>query len=108
MTSYHHKPIKRFSLEGMIHDDSAIWRLRSEYLKLLTTEMKIQGYVQRLDIEPDFTIVYNIETQSFNFELSIYGIYVGKKQVKWIAGIDGTKAIPIVQSKLEESYQDQV
>jgi hypothetical protein len=65
MVNLHHKPIKKFNLEGTIYDDSAIMRLRDEYGRLLITEMKMSGYVPRLDITQDFTIeswAYNTKT----------------------------------------------
>lgn len=107
MDSLHHKPIKRFGLRGNINDDAAIVRLRDEYSRLLCLEMKIAGYVPRLDIEQDFTIQYNYEKQYFEFELSIHGIYVGKKKSEWIAGIDGARVIHTVPNKLSESLRDQ-
>jgi hypothetical protein len=106
MVNVHHKPIKRFSLEGSIYDDSAIWRLKKEYSDLLMMEMKISGYVIRLDIAPDFTIEYNEKTQTFEFELSIYGIYVGKRKSEWIFGIDGQRVIPIPQTKSSVSLSE--
>jgi hypothetical protein len=93
MANIHHKPIKRFSLSGNIHDEAALWRLRIEYQKLLESEMRLSGYVPRLDINQDFTVDYNQEKQYFEFELSIYAIYVGKKKSEWIAGVDETKVI---------------
>jgi hypothetical protein len=107
MESFHHKPIKRFSLDGMIHDEATIWRLKGEYSRLLTTQMRILGYVPRLDINTDFTVEYNDKAENFNFILSIYGTYVGKKKSEWITGIDETKAIPIQQNRLSESLQEQ-
>src|SRR5512137_2691046 len=102
MASYHHKPIKRFSLDGVIHSDSLIGRLKDEYVRLLNSEMRIAGYVPRLDIDIDFTIQYNEKAETFNFELSVYGIYIGKKQAEWTTGIDGTTAIRIQQNKSKE------
>jgi hypothetical protein len=99
MDNIHHKNLKRFSLAGSIHDDSAIWRLREEYISLLMTEMRISGYVIRLDIAPDFTIDYNENARKFNFELSVHGIYVGKRKSEWILGVDGSAVIPIQQNK---------
>lgn len=69
--------------------------------------MKLSGYVQRLDIDPDFTIEYNEEKSTFNFILSLHGVYVGKKQAEWISGIDGTVMVPTQKSKSQESLQDQ-
>ena len=106
--SYHHKPIKRFYLDGIIHDDSMIGRLKEEYIRLLISEMKLSGYVPRIDLDPDFTIGYNDIKNFFEFELSIQAVYAGKRKSEWIAGIDGTKPIFIPQSKSSESLQDQV
>lgn len=108
MESLHHKPIKRFSLEGDIYDDAAIYRLRTEYVRLLTLEMKLSGYVPRLDINQDFTIQYNNKANIFNFKLSLYGVYVGKKKSEWITGIDETMVITTTKTKSSESLSEQV
>jgi hypothetical protein len=108
MLNVHHKPIKRFGLKGTIYDDSAIVRLRDEYGKLLLTEMKLLGYVPRLDIAQDFTLEYRQDKKYFEFELTLYGVYVGKKKSEWIIGIDETKPIFTPQSKLNEFSQEQV
>jgi hypothetical protein len=83
-------------------------RLKDEYIRLLASEMRLSGYVQRLDIDTDFTIEYNEKAETFQFELSIYGIYTGKKQAEWIQGIDGVTVIPIHQNKSKEFSQEQV
>ena len=106
MDHYHHKPIKMFKLDGTIHDESAIGRLKNEYIRLLIAEMRLSGYVPRYDINPDFTTSYNEITKYFEFELSIHGVYVGRKKSKWIAGIDGTDVISTHQSKLDVFSQD--
>jgi hypothetical protein len=106
MTNVHHKPLKRFGLEGSIYDDSAIWRLKIEYMRLIISEMRLSGYVPRIDIAPDFTMSYNERSESFNFELSLYGIYVGKRKSEWIFGVDETKVIPIQRNKLEEYLRE--
>jgi hypothetical protein len=108
MDSLHHKPIKRFFLDGIIYDDSTIARLKTEYIKLLLSEMKSSGYVPRFDIDPDFTIRYNEKVEIFEFKLTIYGTYVGKKKINWIIGLDGTKVIFTQKSKLKEFLQDLV
>ena len=107
MESLHHKPIKRFFLEGDIYDDATIFRLKTEYIRLLILEMKLSGYVPRLDLDIDFTIEYNTRAEIFNFKLSLYGVYVGKKKSQWIEGIDGTTLVPIHQSKSSEFSQEQ-
>lgn len=108
MENLHHRPIKKFNLEGTIYDDSAIMRLRDEYGKLLTTEMKLLGYVPRLDIAQDFTIEYNEHKKYFEFELTLYGVYVGKKKSEWIIGLDETRLIFTPQNRLNEFSREQV
>ena len=106
MDTYHHRAIKRFSIDGIIYDDSSIARLRSEYVRLLRLQMRLSGYAIRLDIDPDFTIEYNSTAQHFRFELSLHGIYVGKRKSEWIEGIDGTTVIHTPQSRLNELSQE--
>lgn len=107
MENIHHRPIKAFYLDGMIYDDSAISRLRLEYIRLLSLEMKLSGYVPRLDIDPDFTIQYNHNKKYYEFQITMYGTYIGKKQAQWITGIDGT-VMYTHQNKSKEYSQDQV
>ena len=107
MSSFHHKPIKKFQIDGTIHDDSAITRLRDEYDRLLVSEMRLSGYVPRLDIAQDFTIEYNYSKQYFEFTVSSYGVFVGKKKSEWITGIDGTRAIYTHQNKSAEFLREQ-
>ena len=101
-----HKKITRFHLDGMIYDDSAIPRLREAYINLLKTSMRLEGYAPRLDIDPDFSIEYT--GSSYNFMLSVYGSFIGKKNASCIEGLDKNRAIYIAQSKSEESSQAQV
>ena len=106
MENLHHKPIKRFNLEGDILDEAFTPRLKTEYIKLLLLEMRLSGYVPRIDIDPDFTIEYNNTIQIFKFKLSLHGVYVGKKKSEWIIGIDGTQVISTAQNKLSGFLQE--
>ena len=108
MANYHHKSIKKFYLDGVIHDESSIGRLKIEYIRLVVSEMRLNGYVPRFDIDPDFTIDYNDKKKSFYFALTVHGVYVGKRNSEWISGIDGTKPIYTQKSKSKESSQAQV
>jgi hypothetical protein len=107
MDHSHHKSIKRFSLDGIIKDDISIGRLRQEYTRLLRSEMRLNGYAPRLDIDPDFTIYYNQDKDYYEFILSVYGTYIGRKQIEWIEGIDGTALVPTPKNKSNELSQDQ-
>lgn len=94
-------------MDGIIVDDASIGRLRIECGKLVIEEMKELGYVPRLDIDPDFTIRYNHIKEYFEFTLSVYGSYIGRKRAKWTVGIDGTEVIAIQQSKSSEYLLEQ-
>ena len=91
--SYSHKKISRFGLEGEIFDDAQIPRIKNQYIYMIVLGMRNKGYVPRYDIDPDFTVSYNGKT--FDFELSVYGVYVGKKRAKCVQGIDKNMAIVI-------------
>jgi hypothetical protein len=105
MEIYQHKPIKRFGLDGIINDDSAIYRLQQEYIRLLVSEMRLSGYAPRIDIDPQFTLSYNETKNYFEFTLSVYGIYIGRKKTEWILGIDGIKPVYTQPVKLKEYSQ---
>jgi hypothetical protein len=106
VANLHHKSIKRFSFSGEIHDDSAIPRLKTEYIRLLKQQMTESGYAERLDIDPDFTIKYNRKTETFTFKISLYGTYLGKKKIECVVGIDGTTVIYTQPNKSSESSLD--
>jgi hypothetical protein len=98
----HHKSIKTFTVEGIIKDDAAISRIRLEVERLQTLQMRELGYVPRLDIDPQFTIKYNSTKEYFEFTLTLYATYLGKKKSECIMGIDGTLLVPTHKSKLKE------
>jgi len=99
-----HKKIHRFHIEGEIYDESIIGRMKEKYISILEKSMRSKGYVRRYDIDYDFTISYNGKT--FNFLLSVYGVYVGRKQAICLSGIDKNKPIvnTIHQTKLNGSF----
>lgn len=101
---YHHRRIKRFSVHGVIHSDDAIPRFKDEYIRILTGAMRDNGYVVRIDIDPDFTIMYN--GKSYDFSLSVYGVYVGKKKAECIKYLDGHKP-HMMATKLPQSLIQQ-
>ena len=102
---YAHKRIKRFELVGVIADDSFILRMKEEYIRLVSDLMKDEGYVQRIDIDPDWSVSY--EDNHYNFILSVYGSYIGKREAACIDGLDKNRPIYTHQSKLNESSRIQ-
>jgi hypothetical protein len=105
MKNFIHRSVRRFYLDGQIYDDSFIPRLKNEYINILNTQMKLQGYAPRIDIDPQFTIDYN--GKSYNFKLSVYGTFVGKRNAECIEALDGSKPIFIQKNKSEMSSNDQ-
>ena len=101
---YSHKSIKKFDLEGEIYDDSQIIRLKEQYIFMLESAMRNNGYVPRYDIDTDFTLSYN--GKAFKFRLSVYGVHVGKDKAKCIAGID--KSNPIMLPTTQKSKSSEV
>lgn len=86
---FHHKPIKKFSIDGTLYDEAHASRLKAEYLALLVLQMKASGYVVRADIDPDFTMSYNGSGKGFCFRLSIYGVFLGKRKAQAISSMYG-------------------
>lgn len=78
-------------MEGTLYDEAHIDRLKREYYALIAVQMKIDGYVVRADIDPDFTISYLGPQHGFHFELSVYGVYIGKKKAQSIDRLFGYK-----------------
>lgn len=103
--NFMHKRIKRFELTGQILDDVFIPRMKDEYIRLLKQTMKDSGYVIRFDIEPDWTISYT--GNYYEFILSVYGSYIGKRNAACIDGLDKNRPIYSPQNKSGESSADQ-
>lgn len=99
--NFMHKRIKRFCIDGQIHDDHLIPRMKEEYTRLLCEAMKDEGYVVRLDIEPDWSISYT--GNYYEFILSVYGSHIGKKNAACIDGLDKNKPIHTPPNKSKGS-----
>lgn len=88
------KKLKSFGLSGQIHDDSAIPRLRLEHERLIKDDMRDQGYVPILDLETQFFLEYKEQEDYYEFDMIVYGIYVGKKKSFMYEGFSGQNLIP--------------
>jgi hypothetical protein len=102
---YLHKRIKRFELSGQILDDSFIPKMRGEYIRLLSDLMKETGYVQRYDIGPDWSLSYT--GNYYEFVLSLYGSYVGRRSATCIEGLDKNHPIYTQANRLKGSSPGQ-
>lgn len=80
-----HNDIKRFGLTGTITSDRFVVA-REALLKDVEDSMRDEGYVPVLDLHPQFTREFDVDSETFTFEISIYGAYVGDES--WhIAGM---------------------
>jgi hypothetical protein len=83
-----HKDIKRFPLDGIMNDDSDFIRLRAQFETLLIHQMRSDGYIPVLDLGPMFSTLLRSDGH-YDFELTVYGVYVGKVKAWKIEGMDG-------------------
>jgi hypothetical protein len=88
------KKLKSFGMHGQIHDDSAIPRLRAHYENMIEVDMRTQGYVPILDLDIQFSLKYDETTDTYMFEIIVYGVYVGKKKSHLYEGFSGQNLIP--------------
>lgn len=88
------KKLKSFGMNGQIHDDSAIPRLRKQYEHMIEEDMRTQGYVPILDLDIQFSLDYDENNDTYNFDIVLYGIYVGKKKSYLYEGFSGQNLIP--------------
>ena len=71
-----HDEIRRFNLTGLVTSERFI-SARENLIKDVEDSMRDEGFVPVLDLKPQFTRNYDPKTESFEFEVSVYGTYVG-------------------------------
>lgn len=81
-------------MQGQIHDDAAIPRLRLEYERLIESDMREQGYVPILDLDIQFSLLYDEPQDLYEFDIVVYGVYVGRKKAHLYEGFSGQSLIP--------------
>lgn len=85
-----HRPIKKFTIDGMLADDADFIRMRVQWEQLLIVDMRDGGYVPVLGLGPLWSTSYDQDKEQYLFELTIYGISVGRKKSLQIEGMDLT------------------
>lgn len=88
------KKLKSFGMQGKIHDDSAIPRLRKQYEHMIEEDMRMNGYVPILDLDIQFSLEYDESNDTYEFDLVIYGVFVGRKKSQDYEGFSGQNLIP--------------
>ena len=92
-------------MDGKVQSSTAFSKVQEMYINLLEEKMRDQGYVPRLDIGMEWTTTR--QKSHYDFEISLYGSYVGRKAAWVIDGIDNGRPISIRQSKQSESSKQQ-
>lgn len=83
-----HNDIKAFHLAGYLNDKN-VDHTKDELLHALKDYMLLEGYVEVLDIDPQFSVDYDESKDRFNYQLTLYGIegdstcagYMGGKKI---------------------------
>lgn len=73
-----HKPIKMYTNDGFLRDDSDIPRLRLELERLMVQQMRDEGYVPIYEITSFWSTAYEPENKRYNFKLTMYAAYAGR------------------------------
>lgn len=105
MKFFVHKTIKRFHIDGTIKDNNQASSVKETCLLALKDMMRLEGYCLLLDLDPEYTVEYNGIT--YNYTISVYGTFVGKKQALCMEGIYGARGVYTAQSKSEVLSEQQ-
>ncbi|QNN99160.1 hypothetical protein SEA_FAUST_57 [Streptomyces phage Faust] len=88
-----HKTIKRFGFQGEIGDDADFSRLRAQYENMILGEMRELGYVPVLDLGPYFSTIFDKPKNKYEFVLSVYGVYLGRRRSWEVEGISNGREV---------------
>jgi hypothetical protein len=81
--------ITLYTLEGTCGDDSHLYATREQYQQIMEEMLREKGYVPVHNLRVRWTLNWNSETDTYDFEIAMYGIYVGKREAKKIKLWDG-------------------
>lgn len=88
-----HDEVRRFPLDGEIADASNLVETRDRLVYFVETAMRDHGFVPALDLEPQFTLDYDLDKETYKFVLSVYGIYLGREESWRCVGVMSGKKI---------------
>lgn len=94
-------------MEGEIFDGNIV-ESKERLVFFVETQMRDDGVVPTLDMDPQFTLDYSPEREAYNFELSVYGSYVGSEACEvagTMSGIMIMKSTPQIRSKESSGMQ---
>lgn len=88
-----HEEIKKFALTGSINDEVNVVEAKERMVHFLETQMREQGHVPLLDMDPQYTQQFDPSNDEYEFILSVYGVYVGEDAAWDTAGVMSGKTI---------------
>lgn len=83
--------IKNFTQSGSFKDDKDILLIKDKYCNLIEDQMRAAGRVPVLNITPLWRTSWDADRQAYNFELTMFGVYVGKRKAETITGWDSAE-----------------
>jgi hypothetical protein len=89
-----HDEVTRFPLEGVLTDKLNLAQHKERMVHFLEGDMRDNGFVPLLDMEPHYTQSYDPAGEHFVFKLSVYGVFVGKEKAWDVSGMMSGKIIP--------------
>lgn len=87
-----HETIKGFTLNGVVKE-SKLLQSRDTLDKECEDWMRDEGFAPVIDLNKQFSTEYNPQTEEYNFELTVYGAYVGKDKAWQVSGVMDGKMI---------------
>lgn len=90
--------IKLFSIDGEVKSPKYFATTRYNIERYLDAEMKDGGYLPVYDLGSGFFLEYDHEQDKYNFLITMYGIYVGKKEASKWAGLALGRMVPKVKT----------
>jgi hypothetical protein len=99
-----HDEIIRYVISGEV-SDRKLTQIKDTLINFLETQMREEGVIPSLDLDPQFTRHYDAEKDVFHFSLSVYGVFVGEERSWQEAGVMNGMTITrsIVPTKSRES-----
>jgi hypothetical protein len=98
-----HEEIKKFSIQGIVGDEADVVQNKENLILFVEGDMRDEGYVPVLDMDPQYTQQYQPVNNWFEFALSVYGVHVGEDKAWDVAGMMNGKMImkstPLTKSK---------
>jgi hypothetical protein len=73
-----HDEIIRYSMAGELPDANIV-QAKERMTKFLENQMRDNGCAPVLDLIPQFTVDYQAGKGTFKFELTVYGVFVGRE-----------------------------